>query len=240
MMRKLIVGISAGAVAFAGIVMFANPASAGKPIVGNATGSASCTAGGKVKINPGLKNEDNATNNYAGYAGVPRWVVGPSLTTAKLKLACTGTTGIPGVSPLKGKVTATSQGTAPGTCSGLLDTTPGTDPFVIDIKWKANGGKGMNDTHIAYSGFQTEGLGFKLPGDGGTATVSGSYAGNTSEAHAVLAAVPDLSRCEPKIKCKEDKTGATCTASSEKLKVKAGKGMKKLDLAESGTLTITP
>ncbi len=240
MLRKLLLGVSAGALALAGLVVVAGPASAGKPIIGNATGSASCSGGGKVKINPALKNEDNAENNYPGYNGVPRWFVGPSLTTAKLKMVCTGTTGIPGVSPVKAKAVATSQGTEPGTCTGLLSGEPSTSSFTVDIKWKAAGGKGMNNTKITYSGFEAEGLGFKLPQTGGTATITGSYAGNTSESHAVLAAVPDFSRCEPKIKCKEDKTGATCNAGSEKLKVKAGKGLKKLYLAESGTLTITP
>jgi hypothetical protein len=237
MLRRLVLGVSVGALAFSGLALIAEPASAGKPVVGNATGSASCTGGGKVKLSPGLRNEDNATNNYPGYNGIPRWIVGPTTTTAKLKLVCTGTTGIAGVSPAKGKVTATSTGTEPGTCSGLLSGEPSTTPFNIEIKWKANGGKGMNNTFITYTGFEAEGLGFKLPQTGGTATVSGSYAGNTSEAHAVLASVPDFSVCEPKIKCKNDNP---CTSSSEKLKVKGGKGLKKLFLSEAGTLSITP
>jgi hypothetical protein len=233
-------GITAGALAFAGLAVVAESADAAKPVIGNATGTANCTGGGKVKLKPGLRNEDNATNNYPGYNGVPRWIVGATTTSAKLKLVCTGTTGIPGVSPAKGKVTATSVGTEPGTCTGLLSGEPSTTPFSVEIKWKANGGKGMNNTFISYSGFEAEGLGFKLPQTGGTATVTGSYAGNTSEAHAVLAEIPDFSRCEPKIKCKEDKSGATCTASSEKLKVKGGKGLKKLALSDAGTLSITP
>jgi hypothetical protein len=237
MKRRVFVGISIGALVCAGLAVDTGSAGAAKPIVGDATGSASCSGGGKVKLKPGLRNEDNAENNYPGYNGIPRWIVGPTTTTAKLKLVCTGTTGIPGVSPAKAKVEATSVGTEPGTCSGLLSGEPSTTPFNIEIKWKAEGGKDMNNTFISYSGFEAEGLGFRLPQTGGTATVTGSYAGNTSEAHAVLSVIPDFSVCEPKIKCKNDNP---CTSSSEKLKVKGGKGLKKLFLSEAGTLTITP
>lgn len=230
MFRKLVLGVSASALALGGLAVAAPPAGAAKIPVGNAVGSVSCTGGGKVKISPGLKNEDNAANNYSGYNGTPRWTVGPALTTAKLKLTCNGSTQNPAVRVTSGKVTATSQGTGPATCSSLLAGEPSESPFNIIISWKATGGS-VNQTRISYSGFQAEGLGFQLPQSGGTATVTGSYAGNDSEAHAVLSELPDFARCDPKIK--PGKNGKPD-------KVKAPKGMKKLSLASSGTLSITP
>lgn len=230
MFRKLVVGVSASALALGGLAAVATPAGAAKINVGNATGSVDCSGGGKVKIKPGLKNEDNAENNYPGFTGAPRWTVGPALTTAKLKLTCTGSTGNPAVTVKSAKVSATSQGTNPATCSGLLAGDPSTQPFTVTIKWKADGGN-LNNTTISYSGFQAEGLGFKLPQDGGSATVSGSYAGNSSEAVAVLSVIPDFSVCDPRIK--PGKNGKPD-------KVKAPKGLKKLSLGPSGTLSITP
>jgi hypothetical protein len=223
MLKKIAMTATAAALALGGLATFASPSGAAKINVGNATGSVDCSGGGKVKIKPGLMNEDGPS--VPGYTGTPRWVVAPALTTAKLKLVCSGTTGNSAVSVTSAKVVATSQGTEPGTCSGL---TSGSDTdFTATISWKASGGT-INPSTITYSGFEPEGLGFRLPETGGTATITGSYAGGTSEAHAVLAEVPDFSRCDARVTQKPGKP----------VKVKSPKGLKKLVLSPAGTLSV--
>jgi hypothetical protein len=112
-----------------------------------------------------------------------------------------------------------SQGTNPGTCSGLLE--PGTTPFTVTVKWKGTGGK-INPSTIVFPSAGPEGGGFGLhDGD-----VGGSYAGTDNadaQANVDLGAVANdlATECDP-----------------QPPKNKPPKGIKKITII-SGTLDIT-
>ncbi len=131
--------------ALGGVVATSSPAGAAKPTI-TATGNASCSITGKIKIDPPLKNSNTV----------------PSTITGKLKGTCTGSTES-GVSPAKVKIGLTYRGTGPGTCDGLA--TPSTDPFTLSLNWKGNGGK-INPSTATLKGFVVTGVpnfGFDLP-----------------------------------------------------------------------------
>jgi hypothetical protein len=205
MIRKTIVAVTAAGLALGGLVLVAGPAGAAKPTI-TATGNVTCNITGKIKISPPLTNVNTSVNT----------------TQAKLKGTCTGSTE-QGVTPNKAKGLLTSTTAEPGTCSSFTDATPGTDPFLLDVTWKASGGK-INPSNIIFPGYEVEGANFALH-DGDAA---GSYAG-TDNVDAV--GVPDilkladaLATCDPTVKPNG--------------KVKAPKGIKKITIV-SGTLTVT-
>ena len=199
MIRRIAIGATAASLALSGLAIFAQPAFAAKPTI-TATGSATCSITGKLKISPPLTN----TNTV------------PSTVTGKLKGTCTGTTE-GGVSPAKIKIGLTQHGTAAGTCNALAAGS--TDPFTLAVTWKGSGGH-INPSTATVKGFQLSGtpnFGFDLPNSTATVpktTVTGSYPGvGTVTAHAHIA-VPDTSVCN-----------ATTKSNGT---VKAAKGIKKI------------
>jgi hypothetical protein len=193
MLRKIGMTAVAVAIGFGGIAAFAGPASAGKPVLGNATGNVTCPVTGKVKIVPPLTNVNTQ----------------PSTTTAKTKAPapCTasgGTIGAYGITKAKGLVTST--GTEPGTCSGVLE--PGSTPFNATITWKSGGAK-LNPSTVTFANVGPAGDGFDLPSNGaagkGTSTVNGSFAGDTAWSHAsvdLAQVASQLATCDPNEKGK--------------------------------------
>jgi hypothetical protein len=165
MMRRFVVSAAAVALVTGGLVVGGvTTASAGKPTV-TATGSVSCGApgSGKAKIKPPIK-----------LAAQP----GTRTTTSKFKVTCTGTTGNALVTPISAKITSTST-TAAVSCVDLQAAGETPLQSVLDIKWKASGGK-INPTHIVFTSTLngTPASGATFPGPTGTSIVTGSYAGN--------------------------------------------------------------
>ena len=207
MIRKIAMVATATAVALGGVAIASGSAFAAKPTI-TANGTVSCSVTGKIKINPPLTNINTA----------------PSLTTAKLKGTCTGSTtvvqtdkGPVNVTPTASKAALSSQGTGAGTCTGLTDPEGSDAPFVVSIAWKASGGK-INPSTLTFAGYTPAGIQFSLT-DG---DVTGSYAG-TNVASSL--ATPDIGALAAAL--------ATCDP-NEKGKVK---GVKKITIL-SGTLTI--
>jgi hypothetical protein len=119
-----------------------------------ATGDAACSGSGKVKA--------------LGYGASPSF---HAQVAAKLKMGCAGSTGNPAVTIKSAKV------------GGIMihngDCTPD-GPWSFAIVWKAKGGR-MTSTNVYFSNSTVTPTGWTAPGPGGTATVTGSYAGtNTS------------------------------------------------------------
>jgi hypothetical protein len=219
MFRKIVLTASAVTLALGGLATFASPAYAGKVALGNATGTATCNILGKVKISPALSDINTL----------------PSTTTAKIKsTTCTSSGGTIGAFPItKVKGAATSVGTGPGTCSGLLMA--GSSPFTVTLTWKATGAT-LNPSTVTYANDGPSGLGFDLPSTGAagaaTSTVTGSFSGEKSWAHAdvdttpILAALADVG---------PNATGKGCGANS---KGKA-KGIKKITIT-GGHINVFP
>jgi hypothetical protein len=217
MLRKIGMTAAAVAIGFAGVAALASPASAGKPVLGAATGNVTCQITAKVKISPPLSDSVIAPNTT------------PSTTTAKTKsTSCTSSGGTIGTFMTGGKAKGlvTSTGTEPGTCTGLA--APGDTPFTAVVTWKPAGAK-ADPSNITFANVgATEALdGFLLPAAGeagkGTSTVSGSFAGNDAWAFANLGGLPDVTKCFD-----------TGTAP----KIKKAKGLKKLTVV-SGHITVT-
>lgn len=145
---------------------------------------------------------------------------GTRVTTSKFKGGtCSGTTGNPAVTPSSAKITATSTSpNANTTCVDLQTPSETATVTQVDIKWKANGGK-INPTHIVFTTLQggVPAMGFTSPGPTGTATVTGSYAGDNATSQVVVS-----------------DTVATLTAACLK------KGIKKLNFGGAGSLVIAP
>jgi hypothetical protein len=213
MIRKLGLSATAVALALGGIVAVASPASAGKPALGNATGSVTCSTVGKVKINPPLSSLNTL----------------PSTTTAKTKsTSCTSSGGTIGTFMTGGKAKGltTSTGTEPGTCDGV--TGVGTTPFTTTITWKGNGAT-LNPSSITFANVGPSGVGFDLPATGAagaaTSIVTGSFGGNSAWAHAtadpsVITALTTPGICTPNAKGK-------------------AKGLKKITII-GGTINVFP
>jgi hypothetical protein len=207
----MLLGSMAAALAFGGVVVASGPAGAApKPII-TATGNATCSITGKVKIDPPLTNQNTQPSNIVG----------------KLKGTCTGSTE-QGVTPTKVKIALSYNTGNPGTCNGLA--TPSTDPFTASLTWKASGGK-INPSSATLKGFvlaTVPNFGFDLPNPNSPSprsTVTGSYAGtNNASAHAHID-VPDTSKCDPTTK----PNGQT----------KPAKGIKKIAILEGSTFTIS-
>jgi hypothetical protein len=225
MLRKSGLTAAAVALAFGGIVAFPSPASAAKPVLGNATGNVTCQITAKVKISPPLKDSVVAPN------------VIPSSTLAKTKsTSCTSSGGTIGgfMNGGKSKGVVTSTGTEPGTCTGLA--APGSTPFTADITWKPSGAK-ANGSKVTFANVGGSLSGFSLPADGAagkaTSVVTGSFAGNTAYATANAAGgIIDISRCFDVTTVKPGKNGKP-----DKVKTKAAKGLKKITIS-SGSLVL--
>ena len=205
MIRRIAVSAAAVALLTSGLVAGGiTSASAGKPLV-TAVGSATCGApgSGKGKVVPPFTLVAQPGNR---------------VTTSKFKTTCTGTTGNPLVTPTSAKIVSTSTSSAAATCVTLQMGGEAPTNTVVDIFWKASGGK-INPTHIVYTTILggTPANGFTLPGPTGTATVTGSYAGNNSVSQVVVS-----------------DTVAALTAKC------LGKGIKKLNFGSGGSLSITP
>lgn len=205
MIRRMAVSAAAVALLTSGLVAGGvTSASAGKPLV-TAVGSATCGApgSGKGKVVPPFTLVAQPGNR---------------VTTSKFKTTCTGTTGNPLVTPTSAKIVSTSTSSAAATCVTLQAGGEAATNTVVDIFWKASGGK-INPTHIVYTTILggTPANGFTLPGPTGTATVTGSYAGNDSVSQVVVS-----------------DTVAALTAKC------LGKGIKKLNFGSGGSLSITP
>ncbi|MGZ4735378.1 MAG: hypothetical protein ACXVKA_13605 [Acidimicrobiia bacterium] len=219
MLRKVVLTASAAALALGSLATFAPPAFAGKVALGNATGTVSCNITGKVKISPAL-SEINTQ---------------PSTTTAKTKsTSCTASGGTIGAHPVtKSKGLATSTGSSPGTCTGLLAA--GTSPFSVSVTWKAAGAS-LNPSSITYANDGPSGLGFDLPSTGAagaaTSVVTGSFGGEKSWAHADIDAGPILTALAD---VGPTATGKGCGANA---KGKA-KGIKKITIT-GGHINIFP
>ncbi len=195
-----VVALTAGGLVAGGVTT----ASAGKPLV-TAVGSVTCGApgSGKGKVSPPFT-----------LVAQP----GTRTTTSKFKTTCTGTTGNPLVTPISAKIVSTSTSSAAATCVTLQQGGESATTSLVDIKWKASGGK-MTATHIVYTSILggTPANGFTVPGPTGTAIVSGSYAGNNSISQVVVA--------------------DTVAALTDKC---LGKGIKKFNFGSGGSLSITP
>jgi hypothetical protein len=194
MLRKIGMTAVAAAVALGGVAAFAGTASAGKPVLGNATGNVTCGITAKVKINPPLSSVNTS----------------PSTTTGKVKsTSCTatgGTIGAYGITKAKGVVSST--GTEPGTCEGV--TGVGSTPFTATVTWKSGGAK-LNGSTITFANSGPSGIGFNLPATGAagaaTSIVTGSFAGDDAWAHAdadpaVITALTTPGICTPNAKGK--------------------------------------
>jgi hypothetical protein len=199
MIRKIAMVATATAVALGGVAVASGTAFAAKPTI-TATGNASCSISGKLKISPPLTNVNTA----------------PSLTSGKLKGTCTGSSevgqtskGPVNVTPTAAKAALSIQGTDAGTCTGLTAPEPGGANVNVTIAWKASGGK-INPTNISFPAYTVNGITFVL--SGGTAT--GSYASNNASG----TGVPDIGALAAAL--------ATCDP-NEKGKVK---GVKKITL----------
>jgi hypothetical protein len=208
MLRRIGLSALAGVLAFGGIVVMSSPAGAAKPTI-TATGNVTCQITGKVKLDPPLTNASTV----------------PSHVTGKLKGSCTGSTE-QGVTPVKVKITVDSQGTEPGTCSGLAQGS--VNPFNFNLTWKGSGGK-INPTTATMKGFVVTAVpnfGFDLPNPAASApqsSATGSYAGtNNGSAHAHID-VPDTSKCD---------------ATTKNGKTKPAKGIKKIAILPGSSFTI--
>jgi hypothetical protein len=205
MMRRIAVSAAAVALLTGGLVAGGvTTASAGKPIV-TAAGTVTCGApgSGKGKVSPPFTLVAQPGNR---------------VTTSKFKTTCTGTTQNPLVTPKSAKIVSTSTSSASATCITLQQGGESATNTVVDIFWKANGGK-ITPTRIVYTSIfgGTPANGFTLPGPNGTATVTGSYAGNNSVSQVVVS--------------------DTVAALTDKC---LGKGIKKLNFGSGGSLSITP
>jgi hypothetical protein len=205
--RKVGVAALASALALGGLVAGSVGVAAAKKPVLTATGHVTCTGGtGKGKVSPPF--------------GLASAGSGPRVTTSKFKGGtCSGTTQDPTVTPISAKISATS--TSPNSTTTCVDLqTPQETATVtqVDIKWKANGGK-INPTHITFTTLQggVPAMGFTSPGPSGTATVTGSYAGDDATSQVVVS-----------------DSVATLTAACLK------KGIKKLNFGGGGSLVIAP
>jgi hypothetical protein len=216
--RRLVLAAAAASLLFAGIS--AGSASAGAPAP-DATGSVNCTVAGKATIKPALYIPQSPP--YKGQEGTA-----PATFGFKMKLTCTGTTG---VNDKKGNPVPVSggslamTGTTPN--SNALSLATGALPAVTGtIKWKTKGGK-VNLTTFSYtSGVATitDPLLFTYPAASGTQT--GSYAGE----HMTISLSSDLTTADFATFITPDSKGKE-------------KGLKKIPFTGVGgptTLTITP
>lgn len=143
-----------------------------KPVI-NGTGAVSCSGtAGTIKFVPPLSSTTRATK-----------------TTVKMtKLTCTGATGNAAVTVTGAKIKGTSTNTSGLSCADIAPRPGGVpfgsnatqDPMVLDLKWKAQGGK-INPTRITapswafWSNTYIVLAGTAAPPP--PVTVSGSYAG---------------------------------------------------------------
>lgn len=205
-MRRILVAACAVALGTGGLIAGGvTAAGAGKPLV-TAVGSVTCGApgSGKAKINPPFTLSPQS---------------GQRVTTSKFKTTCTGTTGNPAVTPISAKINATSTSpSAATTCAQLATPSETATTTVVNIKWKASGGK-INPTTIVFTSLQggVPAMGFTSPGPSGVSIVSGSYAGNDAVSTVIVSdSITDLTN-----KCLK-------------------KGIKKLNFGSGGSLVITP
>ena len=212
MMKRIVVAATAatlglGVLATGGGVATAAP----KPPIFDAAGTVTCGSpgSGKAKISPAFTLTPG---------------VGTRTTTSKFKTTCTGTTGNAAVTPASAKINSISLSDAAGTCITLSTSGETASDTTVHIKWKAAGGK-INPTDIHFTSILggTPVHGFTLPGPTGTATVTGSYAGNAAVSSVVIADTTEA-------------LTALCTPNA-KGKVK---GIKKFAFADGGSLVITP
>jgi dienelactone hydrolase len=179
-------------------------AAAARPVV-TAAGTTQCGFGsGKGTVSPPFKLA----------AGV-----GSRTTKSTVKLLCTGTTTNGLVTPVSARiVTKSVSPTSSTTCTGLQSVRESPSVTTMDIKWNAIGGK-INPTHIVFSTSQTgvPSMGSTTPGPSGTATITGSYAGESAVSQLVVS-----------------DTLQSLTDACLK------KGIKKLHFGPASTLRITP
>jgi hypothetical protein len=206
MMRRIGVATVVVALGASGLVASSvTTASAAKPKV-TAVGSVTCGSpgSGKAKIKPAFSLVAQA---------------GQRVTTSKFKTTCTGTTGNAAVTPLSAKIKSTSTSSAASTCLDLQAGGETATTTVVNIKWKASGGKILPTTIVFTSILGgTPANGFTNPGPTGDAIVTGSYAGNDAVSQVIISnSVADLT--------------AACLSK---------KGLKKLAFGSGGSLVLTP
>jgi dienelactone hydrolase len=151
----------------AAVGVAAGPAGAAKkPVV---------TAEGSVRCGAPVSGTGTVRPPYKMTAGV-----GTRSVRSTVKMGCTGTVFNGSVTPISARIVTRSTSAASTTCTSLQTPTEIAASSTIDITWKASGGK-INPTHIAVSTTQhgSPAMGSTLPGPTGTATVTGSFAGET-------------------------------------------------------------
>ncbi len=158
-------------------VVVPTPAGASKPVV-NGAGTVYCNGtSAKIKFVPALTS-------------TPR----PTTTTVKMKLNCTGATGNAAVTILAAKVSGKTVSSGLS-CADIAPRSAGVpfgvnatqNPMVMDVKWKASGGK-VNPTRIVAPSWAFWASSYIV--FAGTAappprvTLTGSYAGEYAESGA--------------------------------------------------------
>lgn len=258
MIRKLLIGASALAVASAGLVAASTAtAAAGTPTITAGPGSSiSCNITASVKVSPSLKNDwiqsQHTSDPVAAVAAIPDTTFasnGPVIVTVKGTGTCTGTVtdGINTAPVTAVKFSLTNDpahlgNTSEATCTSLVTgIPPSTAEYDTTISYTATGAKvtptTVTDQVIPPATFNITG-----------GTVSGSFAGGTSSAtgvpdsttvSAVLQAaptsanpVPAFPQCQPSLKIKTTSHGTTAT-------LKAPKGLKKIGIVAGSTLNIS-
>lgn len=266
MVRKLVLAGVAGAVAFAGLAVAGDVASAAKPTITAGPGSSvTCTMQpSAAKLKPALKDNwvaaAHASDPWDGVAALPDTTLalpGPVAVKLKVKsLSCTGTvtdgTNTAPVTSLQvslGNDPANPGSTNPATCAGLVapdPENPSTARYNATLKWKATGAK-VTDTTITGSQIGSAGGNFSISGG----TITGSFAGGSSSTTGspdleTVAAFFSSTAFQPNlVTSATPDAGGPCQGSLKiKLKkgvetatLKAGKGVKKIGLA-GGTFTI--
>ena len=162
--RRIALGASATLLAIGTVVgMGAGVAGAAKPVV-SATGTANCSATGKIKASPAL--------------AIPGSNAPATLTTKVTISGCTGTSGV-----VSGKGTFTSQ-VPTNNCTALQTTDP--LPATGTIKWK--GAAKYSPSAITFSDSSSttsDPITSTAPGSG-TSTITGSFANEHALSKEVL------------------------------------------------------
>ena len=199
MLKRTLVAVASGAIVIGAVVISSTPAGAVVPSI-TGSGDVSCHGAGMMKFKAPL-------TNTAG--------VGTRTTTTVSKVTCTETT-TDAVTVVSGKVISTMTAPATGTCAVLGREQVRT--VTTDVKWKGVGGK-VQPTHIVWTSVGGNVAGLKgavsLPGTTGSATVTGSFAGDDASSAAITTQTVV-------------QINAAC----------AGKGLKKLNLGPTSSLDL--
>jgi hypothetical protein len=170
--RRIVAASAAVVLVAAAIGATADPAPAAKPVV---------TAEGTVQCGAPASGTGTVTPPFKLTAGK-----GARTTRSTVKLTCTGTLFNSNLTPTAARVVTRSVNpSAATTCFDLQTSRETATTTTADITWKAKGGR-IEKTHVVYSTIQNGSMTSTTPGPTGTATVTGSFAGESAVAKLVV------------------------------------------------------